>query len=52
MPGFEVTMRGEACEVYYIEADTEEEAREFWHTGQLVTSENTGMEFDFIEEMS
>lgn len=52
MPGFEITMRGESREVYYIEAETEDEAREFWSTGQLMLSENTSMEFDSIEELS
>lgn len=36
---YTVEVRGVAREVYYVEADSEEEAMENWATGDLVLSE-------------
>ena len=35
MPEFEVTWEGRVREVYYVEAESEAEARENWHDGDL-----------------
>lgn len=51
MAWYEVTLRGDSREVYAIEAGSEEEARENWHTGQLVHSENSGMDLHAIEKV-
>lgn len=45
MTGYLVEMRGEVREVYYVEADTEEEAIANWFEGQLFMSETMGVDF-------
>lgn len=50
MPLYEIEMHGDVREVYLIEADTEEYARENWSEGELVLSEASSMECYSIKE--
>lgn len=50
MTEYRVELRGESREVYYVEADSPEEAAEIWHTGTLDISECYGMEVERVEE--
>jgi hypothetical protein len=45
-----VELRGESREVYYIEAENEDDARENWWKGTLDVSECYGMGVDKVEE--
>jgi hypothetical protein len=47
---YRVELRGESREVYYVDADSPEDASENWHTGQLDISECYGMEVESVEE--
>lgn len=44
MTAYMVELRGESREVYTVEADSAEEARERWAHGDLYVSEVSGME--------
>jgi hypothetical protein len=48
--GYLVELRGESREVYYVEADSAEEARKNWMHGSLQVSEAYGMEVESIRE--
>ena len=50
MKGYLVELRGESREVYYVEADNEDEARDLWSTGDLQVQECYGMEIESIRE--
>jgi hypothetical protein len=50
MTGYLVTLTGESREVYYVEADSPEEARERWNEGDLVVQESSSMEVDSVRE--
>ena len=50
MHTYTVTLRGESREVYVIEAENEDDARENWHQGHLDLSECYGMEVEKVEE--
>lgn len=49
MTAYRVELRGDAREVYTVEADSPEEAEEFWHTGTLDLTECSGMEVQRVE---
>jgi hypothetical protein len=48
MPTYLVELRGDAREVYAVEADDPADAPEKWHTGTLVISEASGMDVESI----
>jgi hypothetical protein len=50
MPGYAVELIGVAREVYYVEADSEDQARERWHEGILEISETSSMEVVSVRE--
>jgi hypothetical protein len=41
-------MRGESREVYIVDADSEDDARENWHTGFCEITEAYGMEVESV----
>ena len=45
-----VEMHGDVREVYAVDADSPEEAREAWAYGDLVVSEASSMEFYSVRE--
>jgi hypothetical protein len=47
---YKVEMRGESREVYYVDADSPEDAAENWHTGQLDVTECYGMEVYTVQQ--
>ena len=47
---YRVELRGESREVYYVDADSPEDAYENWHTGHLELTECYGMEVDSVTE--
>lgn len=47
---YRVELRGESREVYYVDADSPDDARENWHTGQLDVSECYGMGVESVTE--
>jgi hypothetical protein len=47
---YRVELRGEVRELYSVEADNPEEARERWYEGDLFLSEASGMEVYSVEE--
>lgn len=51
MPGYLVTMYGDAREVYYVEAEDAETAAQNWSSGQLEIQESFGMDVDSVEEV-
>lgn len=51
MAQFEVVYEGSVREVYVVEADSEEEAREVWVDGWLASSEVYDGEVVDVEEM-
>lgn len=51
MPTYRVELRGDAREVYYVNATDEDDARANWHTGHLELTECYGMDVDTVEEV-
>ena len=51
MPEYKVTWRGHVREVYFVEAESEQEAREKWMDGSLDLSESYDGEVDEVEEV-
>lgn len=49
MPAWLVELRGEAREVFAVEAETEEEARERWYEGHSQVLEASSMEVVSVE---
>jgi hypothetical protein len=49
MPTYRVELRGEARELFTIEAENEDEARERWHEGDSYLLEASGMEVVSVE---
>lgn len=47
---YRVELRGDCREVYYVDADSPEDAAENWHTGQHDLTECYGMEVEKVEE--
>lgn len=52
MPEFEVTWEGRVREVYYVMAESEDEARENWPDGHLASSESFDGEVIEVAEVS
>lgn len=50
MTTYLVELRGEVREVYTVEADSPEDARENWDKGDLYVSESSSMEVYTVEE--
>lgn len=51
MTGYLVTLIGESREVYYVEADSAEQARERWaEDGSLYVQESSSMEVTDVRE--
>lgn len=50
MARFEVELRGDSREVYEVEAESEEQARQCWHEGELILSEVFGMGVESVRE--
>lgn len=50
MKTYRVELRGESREIYYVEAESEDDARENWYTGELAVSECYGMDVEKVEE--
>jgi hypothetical protein len=50
MAVYRVEMRGEVREIYLIEAESEEDAKNRWHQGDLYVSEASGMEVYDVKE--
>lgn len=50
MRDYEIEMHGDVREVYLVQAESEEQARENWSEGHLVLSEATSMEFYSAKE--
>ena len=50
MTAYLVEMHGDCCEVYLVEADSPEEARENWFNGGLIVQESEGMDFYSVRE--
>lgn len=51
MATYRIEMHGDCREVYDIEADSEEEARENWADGHLVVMESQGMEIYTVDKL-
>lgn len=49
MPQYRVTMTGESREVYIVEADSADDARDNWQSGFLIVQESSGMDLDSVE---
>jgi hypothetical protein len=50
MKTYLVEMHGESREVYYVQAETEEDARENWMEGDLMVQESSSMEIYSVRE--
>ena len=51
MATYRVEMHGDVREVYDVEADSEEEARENWADGCFIISESQGMEIFTVDKI-
>jgi hypothetical protein len=50
MPNYLVELNGESREVYAVEAESAESARDLWSSGELVVSEAYGMDVVVVRE--
>jgi hypothetical protein len=50
MPRYVVEMHGDVRELYSVEADSADEARKNWSSGDLVLSETMGVEVYSVTE--